>query len=472
MLKSLKLLEEDNRIQLFISGDGLRAELVVKKPLTEEELSSYEELKDFLTGKGIVAGIKEEVLEEGKKLLQEEGRYLIAEGKRPQRGKDGEVKVLFTQELEKRWEEDESGRVDLFDFVKIPEVKEGDLLAELIPPREGIPGQDVFGKEIPALPGRPAKIRAGKNVELIEEGTKAIAKVAGRPVLVGKTISVLPLFEVDGDVDVSIGNISFVGSIIVRGTIRSGFKVEAEGDIEVWGNVEAATVQSQGNVIIRGGIFGREKGLVRARGDVKAKVIENAIVEAGQDVIVGEAVFHSHVSAGRKVIVNGRKGLAVGGRIKAGNLVWVKTLGSPMGTSTEVMVGIDPALRDEYNYLLEELEKAKKQLAEGEKAFQAIEEQRNAGKNLDRRMIEILERLKKTCRLAEEKKKFCEERLEELEEIISGGEGKVLIEEKVYPQVRITVGNLAYLVRDEIPYASFYKKDQEVVMGSFERPRS
>ena len=57
MLKSLKLLEEDNRIQLFISGDGLRAELVVKKPLTEEELSSYEELKDFLTGKGIVAGI-------------------------------------------------------------------------------------------------------------------------------------------------------------------------------------------------------------------------------------------------------------------------------------------------------------------------------------------------------------------------------------------------------------------------------
>jgi len=109
--------------------------------------------------------------------------------------------------------------------------------------------------------------------------------------------------------------------------------------------------------------------LVRARGDVKAKVIENAIVEAGQDVIVGEAVFHSQVSAGRKVIVNGRKGLAVGGRIKAGNLVWVKTLGSPMGTSTEVMVGIDPALRDEYNYLLEELEKAKKTTCRRGKSF-------------------------------------------------------------------------------------------------------
>ena len=66
-------------------------------------------------------------------------------------------------------------------------------------------------------------------------------------------------FEVDGDVDVSIGNISFVGSIIVRGTIRSGFKVEAEGDIEVWGNVEAATVQSQGNVIIRGNIWARKR---------------------------------------------------------------------------------------------------------------------------------------------------------------------------------------------------------------------
>ena len=70
MAKSLKLLEEDNRIQLFVSGDGLRAELVVKKPLSEEELSSYEELKDFLDSRGIVVGIKEEVLEKGKKLLK------------------------------------------------------------------------------------------------------------------------------------------------------------------------------------------------------------------------------------------------------------------------------------------------------------------------------------------------------------------------------------------------------------------
>jgi len=471
LAKSLKLLEEDNRIQLFVSGDGLRAELVVKKPLSEEELSSYEELKDFLDSRGIVVGIKEEVLEKGKKLLQEEGRHLIAEGKRPQRGKDGEVKVCFTQELEKKWEENEEGQVNLFDFLKIPEVKEEDVLAELIPPGEGVPGQDIFGKEIPALPGRPAKIRVGKNVELIEEGAKAIAKVAGRPVMVGKTISVLPIFELDGDVGTSTGNISFVGSVVVRGTVQSGFKVEAEGDIEIWGNVEAATVQSQGNVVVRGGIFGREKGLVRARGDVRAKVIENATVEAGQDVRVGEAVFHSQVSAGRKVIVGGR-GLAVGGKIRAGSLVWVKTLGSPMGTVTEVMVGIDPALREEYNYLVEELEKVKNQLAEGEKVFKAINERQKAGKNVDSNVLKVLEKLEKTCQLAREKKEFCEARLEELEEIVSGGEGKILVEEKVYPQVRITVGNLTYLVRDEIPYASFYKKDQEVVMGSFERPRS
>ncbi|MDI3543364.1 MAG: uncharacterized protein PWP57_969 [Candidatus Atribacteria bacterium] len=464
-------MEEDNRIQLFISGDGLRVELVVKKPLSEEELSSYEELKEFLDSRGIVVGIKEEVLEKGKKLLQEEGRHLIAEGQRPQRGKDGEVKILFTQELEKKWEENEEGQVNLFDFLKIPEVKEGDLLAELIPPGEGVPGQDVFGKEIPALSGRPAKIRAGKNVELIEDGAKAIAKVAGRPVMVGKTISVLPVFEVDGDVGTSTGNISFVGSVVVRGTIQSGFRVEAEGDIEIWGNVEAATVQSQGNVVVRGGIFGGEKGLVRARGDVKAKVIENATVEAGQDVIVGEAIFHSQVSAGRKVVVGGR-GLAVGGKIKAGSLVWVKTLGSSMGTVTEVMVGIDPTLREEYNYLMGELEKVKKQLEEGERVFKAINEKQKTGKGLDSGMVRLLEKLEKTCRLAREKKEFCEARLEELEERISGGEGKVLVEEKVYSQVRITVGNLTYLVRDEIPYASFYKKDQEIVLGSFEKPRN
>ena len=55
----------------------------------------------------------------------------------------------------------------------------------------------------------------------------------------------LPVLEISGDVGPATGNINFVGSM-VKGNVKSGFVITADGDVEVYGIVEAAKVEAGG----------------------------------------------------------------------------------------------------------------------------------------------------------------------------------------------------------------------------------
>ena len=55
-------------------------------------------------------------------------------------------------------------------------------------------------------------------------------------------LNVFPVYEVNGDVDYNIGNIDFVGTVVIRGNILTGFRVKASGDIRVTGGIEGAEV--------------------------------------------------------------------------------------------------------------------------------------------------------------------------------------------------------------------------------------
>ncbi|MCX7667565.1 MAG: FapA family protein, partial [Atribacterota bacterium] len=173
--RSLSELEREGYFQLLVSGDRMKAELVVKRALVEGDLSAYEDVVSFLARKGICFGLTGEA-RNGLEILKRTGTYLVAEGVRPQKGKDGEIRLLFEEEIRREFQEDEEGRINFFDFMQVPQVLPGEVVAELLPPEEGVPGKDIFGREVPAPLGKPAKIVVGKNVELSPDGTKAIAK--------------------------------------------------------------------------------------------------------------------------------------------------------------------------------------------------------------------------------------------------------------------------------------------------------
>src|SRR5690606_12118002 len=94
---------------------------------------------------------------------------------------------------------------------------------------------------------------------------KAYAVIDGQvSITENDKINVFPIFEVKGDVDFRVGNIDFVGMVLIRGNVLSGFKIKATGDIRIMGEVEAADLEAGENIEIMAGVVAQGKGSIIA----------------------------------------------------------------------------------------------------------------------------------------------------------------------------------------------------------------
>ncbi|MHB1629980.1 MAG: FapA family protein, partial [Bacilli bacterium] len=148
-----------------------------------------------------------------------------------------------------------------------------------------------------------------------------------------QNVSVLPVYHVQRDVDFSTGNIDFVGSVRVAGSVRSGFTVKAKGNIDVHGIVEAASLEASGSIVIRGGVQGSSRCKIAAGASVQAQYLQNATVEAEGNVTVSDSIMNSSVS-GYGVFLTGKRGLLVGGVTQAKTRISVRTAGSQLAVPT------------------------------------------------------------------------------------------------------------------------------------------
>jgi hypothetical protein len=145
----------------------------------------------------------------------------------------------------------EAIRIDYYEVHGISSVEAGTVLAVKHPPVPGKPGIDVFGRPIPVAQPKDQAIKCGRGVELSTDGNSAIAAVAGLPHLKGNTLEVLPVLELNSDADISTGNISFDGAIVIRGSVLENVKVESHsGTVHVGGLVSGATIRSRGSIVV------------------------------------------------------------------------------------------------------------------------------------------------------------------------------------------------------------------------------
>jgi hypothetical protein len=114
------------------------------------------------------------------------------------------------------------------------------------------------------------------------------------------------------------------------------------------GTVEAAEIFAGGHLLVGGGIIGRAEhgqaaatARVRCKGEVQARFIEHADIEAGGEVRTEAGLRDSQVLAGDAVLIGG-SGSVVGGRTAAHRLVRAPVLGSAWADPTEVQVGVNP----------------------------------------------------------------------------------------------------------------------------------
>lgn len=289
-------------------------------------------------------------------------RKEVARGTPPCAGKDGYLAPLVDVNRQRHPHIDETGHVDFHDLGAIPAVKAGDPIMRRHRPRKGVPGINVCGEPVPAADGRDAQFAVRLQGVTIspDDPDLLLAEVTGQPLLQRDGITVEPILRYDA-IDLTAGNVDFPGSLVVRGDIRSGMKVHAGGDITVDGVIESAEVSAGGDIRVQGGIVGHAAAQhsmqrsaadvptarISAHGNVSARYIENAVIEAQQSVHVIESVVQSDVMALDQVVVGGKgqKGRILGGLIRATGLVSADYLGGDGAGPTRVMAGVNPLLQ-------------------------------------------------------------------------------------------------------------------------------
>jgi uncharacterized protein (DUF342 family) len=458
-------------VQVTISEDKMQAYLVFRRVEGELKVTSRE-LEQFLLAQGVKHGIQSDTLYLISQRPQDFyfSQNIVAIGSSPINGKDGYVNVLYGEHGEeaRRPTEREDGSVDYKEVTQLANVKAGQLIAERIPPERGVAGKAVTGVEMPPKEGKEANFKIGKNVVVNPEKTAMYAALDG---LVTKTekdkLNVFPVYEVNGDVDYKIGNIEFVGTVVIRGNILTGFRVKASGDIRVTGGIEGAEVESDGSIEISGGIIGSNKGYVKAGRNIKCSFIQEGNAIAGEDIMVSQSIMHSNVRAGRMVKCIGAKGLIVGGIIQAGERVTARMIGNSMSTATVIEVGVKPELRQELN----ELRVHMRQLIEGgdksEKALIMLDQLASIGQ-LSADKLALRGKLLATKRQNIEELQSAKEQVLEIEKMLDDAStARVDVVHTLWGGTRIVIGRYTKFIKDGCQRVSFRFSDGDIIMVPF-----
>ncbi len=454
----------DGEALVVIDPNRMNAYLTITAPVGDGNPCTRDKAMQALTNSRVVFGIDEKRLLEALKDYNWGKTLLVASGQEPRHGEAAKIIYHFPgADMRNGPRMDENGTVDFKDLGLINNVRSGELLAEKIPMTEGVPGMDVTGVPLVARKGKDVILSAGKNTRLDPSGHYLFALTDGHASIIGNSVEVSPVFTVRGDVDYSSGDIDFVGTVRILGNVMTGFKVKAEGDIEIGGSVEGAEVIACGSILVRGGIGGGLKGFVKAQGNITARFVENARLEAGMSVFVKEAIIQSQVKAGSMVKVTDKKALIVGGLIQAAREVESKILGSQLATQTVVEVGVNPHYRDEYQRILKERREKKQTLSNINQGLKNYQRLLNNPETLSDKQKLSLMKLLESCKVLRQELDEMEKRMEFLEdEFESSQNAQVKAHDLAYPGVRISIGKSIYIVNDPIKYSAFAMERGEV----------
>ena len=421
-----------------------------------------ESVKQKLLQAGIVHGLNEQELQ---RVLNEKSygeSITVAAATQPVDGDNGKLIFNFqTDPITARPKELEGGKVDYKTLDLYVPVSEGQLLVSRTLATEGTPGVTVKGRPLKQRPGKEVVFPKGKNVLINAEKTEMRAKTAGMVEYVLGSVNVSSIYKVEGNVDLSVGNIDFDGSVHISGNIQSGHVIKASGGVVVGGVVEASEIIAGGNVEIKRGMQGMDKGRIEAGGSISILYIERGKAVAGGSITV-DASIHSVIEAGESLYAKGKRGSIIGGRAFAANEIVAGSIGSVSNTQTDVEVGFMPQKRTRLTFLEKEIERLSGEMIKLDQLDAYLSK---AKEKLDAETFDKLYRSGVENRriYTEQMSENSEEIIKLKEELEHATDGKVHVLDTVYAGARITIASDMYKVNDDIQYATFKYKDGQVV---------
>ncbi|TFG85072.1 MAG: DUF342 domain-containing protein [Spirochaetales bacterium] len=334
--------KDDGHIEVVVADDAMSATADLYPPLGDGKPISSEYAAELLARLGLNYGViwdelSERILEANTERRVIHG-VIIARGSPPVAERPEHI--IPRHELIPGFSPvpDEEQKVDWKSRKPYSIVKMNDIVATVENHRAGVFGSNVYGKSLPYGKESPEGFTLGKNVERRDDAI--VALVDGRLGIEGSRIFVDEVLVVKGDVDYRIGHIMFPGDVLIEGGVCAGFKVYSGGSISIKDTMDAFDVSARKDLLCAQGIIGKEQGLVRVGGTLKAKFVENARCAVRGDADISGSVVGSRLYVLGRLNM-GDKGRIVGGETYATHGITCGWIGGSTRPVTHVSVGID-----------------------------------------------------------------------------------------------------------------------------------
>ncbi len=287
--------------------------------MTREEFETY--LQQYNVNEGLDLTALERFVTRAAAGIQQID-VLVASGTPPVHG--GDERVEIKARADDTDVKNDDGTVNMYRVQTFINVNKDDEIGTVFPAEEGTPGRNILGRMVPPVPGKPMRVKIGKNIRQ-EDGGRLIASITGRFVQTPFEVSVEDEYIVHGNVNFRVGIIDFKGVVDIRGEIRDHFDVKATRGVKVAGNIGACNINTEGNVTFCG-IDGRDKGRIFAGGNIYANYLHDVTIECAGDVIVSVEIHNCTIKSLGKVVVE--KGAIMGGVCVALGGIESKIIGS------------------------------------------------------------------------------------------------------------------------------------------------
>ncbi len=460
-LSPIKIPTVDEKCDIVVSQDKMQVTARIYPPSEGGKLLTKQNLKEELLSIRVRFGIDEEAIDaaiDDKKYCTD---FILAKGKLPTAGRDGKIIYHFDTNNKARPEVKEDGSVDYFKLNMLHHCTKGQVLAEIEPAERGEDGVDVYGTITKAREVKKPKFDYGRNLQISPDGLKLMSMVDGHASLVNGAVFVSDIYAVE-NVDNSTGNIEYHGNVEVRGNVCENFKIKTDGDVFVGGVVEGAEIEAGGNIVIARGMHGQNKGKLIAGGNIIAKFLSAAEVQA-KGFVESEQILNSNVAA-TEVHAEAGKGLITGGKIIAAKAVNVRNAGSPMGANTIIEVGNDPQIKKRYAELQKDIAEKTKSVNQMQMILKATTEKIKSGVKPTAEQLKNLQVIQQT--LPAQQKALMEEiqEVQMLEETLKYEENAHIdIRGTMYQGVVVAISGAAKTIRDEYTFCRLVNKAADIV---------
>lgn len=246
-------------------------------------------------------------------------------------------------------------------------VKEGQKLAYYHRAEPGTDGYTVSGKVIPAQRGVEKGILVGKGFEMQPDKKTYIATVSGMVKMNDTTLEVSRHMEVQ-DVTLATGNINFDGSLHIKGNVEAGTEVHVSEDLEIDGNVGAATIVCGGNILLKKGMNAAGHGYIKSEKGIVSRFFEAVRVEANEDIQVNKCL-NSQLYAGGMIISSST---IAGGVACAEKGFRIKNSGNSIGLHTALKIGYNEEIQKKMHELNSAVWEAEQELHMLNNSYQSV----------------------------------------------------------------------------------------------------